>query len=158
MTTDPGKPIWTAWAETITKERGDNNRLDSPKARCLPSNVTYFGPLWEFVQSKDRMVWISDDDTPGFHQILINQEHPKDVNPGWYGHAVAKWDGDTLVVDRIGFDDRNWLERPGGMRGKLFADLPSFAWDNVQHLFQPAMTIALLAAIESLLCAVVASC
>jgi len=34
--------------------------------------------------------------------------------------------------------------------------LPSFAWDNVQHLFQPAVTIALLAAIESLLCAVVA--
>jgi SulP family sulfate permease len=34
--------------------------------------------------------------------------------------------------------------------------LPSFAWENVRHLFQPAMTIAMLAAIESLLCAVVA--
>ncbi|MCX6906094.1 MAG: sulfate permease [Verrucomicrobia bacterium] len=33
---------------------------------------------------------------------------------------------------------------------------PSLAWDNIQHLFQPAMTIAVLAAIESLLCAVVA--
>ena len=111
VTTDPGKPIWTAWAEKIAKERGDNLRADSPKARCLPSNVTYFGPLWEFVQSKDLMVWISDDDSPGFHQIYINKEHPKDVNPGWYGNSVAKWDGDTLVVDRIGFDERNWLDQ-----------------------------------------------
>jgi SulP family sulfate permease len=34
--------------------------------------------------------------------------------------------------------------------------LPSLSWENIQHLFQPALTIALLAAIESLLCAVVA--
>jgi len=45
----------------------------------------------------------------------------------------------------------------GGIpQGFPMPHLPSFAWDNVQHLFQPAMTIALLAAIESLLCAVVA--
>jgi sulfate permease, SulP family len=34
--------------------------------------------------------------------------------------------------------------------------IPAFSWENIRHLFQPAMTIALLAAIESLLCAVVA--
>src|ERR1700722_15868049 len=73
VTTDPGKPEWTAWADQIAKERNDNLRLDSPKARCQPSNVMFSGQLWEFVQSKDLMVWISDDDFPGFHQIYINR-------------------------------------------------------------------------------------
>lgn len=41
-------------------------------------------------------------------------------------------------------------------RGLPTPHLPALSWDNVQHLFQPAVTIALLAAIESLLCAVVA--
>jgi sulfate permease, SulP family len=55
-----------------------------------------------------------------------------------------------LPVETIG-------SRFGGIpQGFPLPRLPSFAWDNVRHLFQPAMTIALLAAIESLLCAVVA--
>ena len=110
VTTDPGKPEWTPWAEQIAKERNDNLRLDSPKARCQPSNVMFSGQLWEFVQSKDLMVWISDDDFPGFHQIYLNRNHPGDPNPGWYGHSVARWEGDTLVVDRVAFDERMWLD------------------------------------------------
>jgi hypothetical protein len=110
VTTDPGKPEWTPWAEQIARERTGNNRLDSPKARCLPSNVMFSGQVWEFVQSKEIMVWISDDDFPGFHQIYIGRNHPKDTNPTWYGNSVAKWEGDTLVVDRVAFDERMWLD------------------------------------------------
>ena len=110
VTTDPGKPEWTPWAEQIAGERNENNHLDSPKARCLPASVMFAGQLWEFVQNKDLIVWISDDDSPGFHQIYINREHPKFPNPGWYGHSVGKWDGDTLVVDRVAFDERMWLD------------------------------------------------
>jgi len=110
VTTDPGTPEWTAWAEQVASERNENNHLDSPKARCLPASVMFSGQLWEFVQSKDFLVWISDDDFPGFHQIYLNRDHPKDLNPAWYGHSVARWDGDTLVVDRVAFDERMWLD------------------------------------------------
>lgn len=107
---DPGKPEWTPWAQQVARERSENNRLDSPKARCLPSNIMFTGSVWEFVQSKDFLIWISDDDSPGFHQIYIGRNHPVDPNPAWYGHSVAKWEGDTLVVDRIAFDERMWLD------------------------------------------------
>ena len=107
---DPGKPEWTPWAQQIARERTENNRLESPKARCLPSNIMFTGAVWQFVQSKDFLIWISDDDSPGFHQIYIGRNHPPDPNPGWYGHSVAKWEGDTLVVDRIAFDERMWLD------------------------------------------------
>jgi hypothetical protein len=108
---DPGQPEWTAWAQQIARERTENNRLESPKARCLPSNIMFAGAVWQFVQSKDFLVWISDDDFPGFHQIYFNRNHPQDPNPAWYGHSVARWDGDTLVVDRISFDERMWLDQ-----------------------------------------------
>lgn len=38
---------------------------------------------------------------------------PKDPDPWYYGHAVGHWDGDTLVVDSVGYDDRSWLDADG---------------------------------------------
>jgi hypothetical protein len=35
------------------------------------------------------------------------------VQPWWYGYSVGKWDGDTLVVDTIGLNDRGWLDARG---------------------------------------------
>ncbi len=111
-TVDAGKPEWLPAAEAVAKERGSNNRKDSPQARCLPSAVLRFGPLFQLVQSKDYMVSISDDDSPGFHQIYLDgRKHPADPNPAWYGHNVGHWEGDTLVVDRVGFHERAWLDQ-----------------------------------------------
>jgi Carboxypeptidase regulatory-like domain len=111
-TTDPGKPEFLPKAEAVAKQRADNNRKDSPQARCLPAPVLRLGPVYETVQSPGVLVIISDDDSPGFHQIYIDgRAHPKDPMPGWYGNNVGHWDGDTLVVDRIGFTDRVWLDQ-----------------------------------------------
>ena len=112
MTVDPGKPEWLPFAQKIAKERADNNRKDSPQARCLPSPVLRLGPLYEVVQSKAFMVIISDDDSPGFHQIYLDgRGHPKEPDPLWYGHSVGHWEGDTLVVDRVNFEDGVWLDQ-----------------------------------------------
>jgi hypothetical protein len=110
-TIDPGKPEFLPGAIAIQKERLANNLKDSPQAHCLPSAALRNGPLWEFIQSKDFLVYISDDESPGFHQIYLDgRPHPADPNPAWYGHSIGRWDGDTLVVDRNGFDPRVWLD------------------------------------------------
>jgi len=111
-TVDPGKPEFLPAALAIQKQRRDANGKDSPQAHCLPSGPLRNGPLWEFVQSKDFLVYISDDESPGFHQIYLDgRAHPADPNPAWYGHSIGRWDGDTLVVDRVAFDDRVWLDQ-----------------------------------------------
>jgi hypothetical protein len=111
-TVGPGKPEMLASAEAIAKQREDNNRKDSPQAHCLPAPVLRLGPVYEIVQSKDFMVMISDDDSPGFHQIYLDgRAHPKDPMPAWYGNNVGRWDGDTLIIDRIGFNDKVWLDQ-----------------------------------------------
>jgi hypothetical protein len=111
-TVDPGKPQFLPKAVAMAKEIADNNRKDSPQAHCLPSAAIRLGPVYEMVQSPGITVVISDDDSPGFHQIYTDgRAHPKDPNPQWYGNSIGHWEGDTLVVDRVGFDPRVWLDQ-----------------------------------------------
>ncbi|HEY3826071.1 MAG TPA: carboxypeptidase-like regulatory domain-containing protein [Bryobacteraceae bacterium] len=111
-TVDPGKPEWLPNAVKVAQERAANNRLDSPQARCLPSPIIRLGPVYALVQSAKMMVRISDDDSPGFYQIYLDgRKHPADPMPAWYGHNVGHWDGDTLVIDRIGFNESSWLDQ-----------------------------------------------
>jgi hypothetical protein len=108
---EPGKPEWLPAAQKVAAERAANNRKDSPQVHCLPSAVVRRGPLIEFVQSKAVIIEMSDDDSPGFHHIYLSpREHPKEPDPLWYGDSVGRWDGDTLVVDRINFVEEVWLD------------------------------------------------
>lgn len=110
---DGGNPQYLPAAEAVARERREANNRDNPQARCLPGAVTRFGPLFQMVQSQDYLVIINDDESPGFHQVYINGKHPDDPNPAWYGHNIARWEEDTLVVDRIAFDERIWIDQAG---------------------------------------------
>jgi hypothetical protein len=111
-TVDAGKPEFLPAAVEIAKKRVEDNRKDSPQAHCLPAAVTRLGPLYEMVQSKAFLVVISDDDSPGFHQIYLDgRQHPKEPDYLWYGHSIGHWEGDRLVVDRVNFEENVWLDQ-----------------------------------------------
>jgi hypothetical protein len=66
------------------------------------------------VQTSSLIV-ILIEDNPGFRQIFLDgRSHPADWNPSWTGHSTGKWDKDTLVVDTVGFNNKNWLGGVGG--------------------------------------------
>jgi hypothetical protein len=49
-----------------------------------------------------------------YRQVFMDgRGFPKDMNPTWFGYSLGKWDGDTLVVDSRGFNDKSWLDDPG---------------------------------------------
>ena len=49
-----------------------------------------------------------------YRQIFMDgRKLPKDPNPTWMGYSVGRWEGDTLVVESAGFNDRSWLDRLG---------------------------------------------
>jgi len=134
-TVDPGKPEMLAWAEAKAKERAENNRKDSPQARCLPSAVLRLGPVYEIVHSPKLLVEISDDDSPGFHQVYLDgRPHPKDPNPAWYGHNIGHWEGDTLVVDRIGFNDKSWLDQEAHPHSEKLHVVERYRRPDLGHL------------------------
>ena len=112
LPSDPGKSEPLPWAQALVKERRENNLKDSPSGFCLPDGVTQFGNFhpYRVVQTPAILVMISEFDIPGYRQIFLDgRSHPKNLEPTWMGHSVGHWEGDTLLVDSVGFNDKTWL-------------------------------------------------
>ena len=104
----------TPWgAEVLKKRRGDNSK-DNPEAHCLPMGIcssTPKGRRGRFLQTPGLIV-ILYEASLGSRQIFTDGRPlpDDDPQPWWYGYSTGKWDGDTLVVETIGFRDDGWLD------------------------------------------------
>ena len=136
VTTDPGVAEWLPAAQAIAKRRTDNNSIESPQAHCLPSPVVRLGPLFELAQTGNFVVVISDDESPGFHQIHLDRSaHPKEADPDlWYGDSIGHWDGDTLVVDRVSFNEGIWLDQPAHPHSDKLHVIERYRRPDLGHL------------------------
>jgi len=87
-----------------------------PTGFCLFPGVTRIvGSPYptEFVQTRNRLV-ILYEYMHTFRVVPIDgRSHSADPNPSFFGESIGKWDGDTLVVDVVGFNDRFWLDPAG---------------------------------------------
>jgi hypothetical protein len=105
------------WARALWDER-QVHELE-PHTRCHPSGVsrqfqTPYGV--EFVQLPElQRIYIIDVGGPHtYREIYMDgRQHPRDLLPSSYGHSVGRWDGDTLVVDTVGFAETFWIDRTG---------------------------------------------
>jgi hypothetical protein len=134
-TVDAGQPEFLPNAIAVAKERADNNRKDSPQAHCMPSPVIRVGPVYAIIESPTIMAIISDDDSPGFHQVFLDgRPRSQDLTPQWYGTNIGHWDGDTLVVDRVGFNDRSWLDQGGHPHSNKLHVIERYTRPDLGHL------------------------
>jgi hypothetical protein len=103
------------WAETLYQQRKKDFGKDSMEALCLPMGPAYTTiPYREsrIIQTPAMIAILSDDLT--YRQIYMDgRELEKDPNPTWMGYSVGHWDGDTLVVESDGFNERTWLDSDG---------------------------------------------
>ncbi len=106
-----GPPEPLPWAEAAARQRGENLGKDLPQSHCLPMGPSWSGFFtpYRFVQTPDLLVIIDENGDPARQIYLDGRAHPKEFNPAFMGHSVAHWEGDTLVVDSVGFNDRAWL-------------------------------------------------
>jgi len=91
-------------------------QASDPEAHCLPAGVPRSTGLpypLRLMQSPGLIVMLLEGNVHTYRMILMDKEHPKDPNPTWMGHSTGKWEGDTLVVDTVGFNNGTWLD-PGG--------------------------------------------
>jgi hypothetical protein len=117
------------WAEVLYRRHRERNMMDDPTARCQPTGVpaldTY--PLPFKVLQMPGLVVILYENNTDFRQIFTDgREHPRDPQPTWMGYSVGKWDGDTFVVESIGFNDRSWLDRSGHPHSELLRVIERF--------------------------------
>jgi hypothetical protein len=89
---------------------------ESPLSHCLPEGMPLveMAPApYKIVQTPGLTVMLYERDTT-FRQVYMDgRKLPDDPQPSWLGYAVGKWDGDSLVVESAGFNDRGWLDARG---------------------------------------------
>jgi Carboxypeptidase regulatory-like domain len=119
---NPAPPLpLQPWADAIRHERVANNSKDMPQALCQPSSpiqiVSSFP--YKLVQTPTLIVMLEEFDVAMVRQVFLDgRPHPdpktgkmgsRTWNPSWLGHSVGRWEGDTLVIDTVGFNDRSWF-------------------------------------------------
>ena len=108
--TSAERPSPLEWAATIARKNVENSLRDSPTALCLPGWVIPAQPiLYKFVQTPALIVLLFELEPHNRQIFMDGRSHPADPDPTWVGHSIGKWEGDTLVVDTIGYNDRSWL-------------------------------------------------
>jgi hypothetical protein len=101
-------PPMQPWALEIQKQLLAMGVEPNAATFCLPqaASLTTLPFPFKLVQNDSVIVHIVEFATPGFRQIFLDgREHPKEWNPSWHGHSIGKWEGDTLVVDTVGFNE-----------------------------------------------------
>ena len=99
------------WAAELTKKRMSK---DDPEARCLPAGVPRLPPYpWKIVQTPSLVVFLFEGNIHTYRQIFLDGRGHADNGPTWYGDSIGHWEGDTLVVDTVGFNDRFWFDFAG---------------------------------------------
>jgi hypothetical protein len=104
------------WAAKKVLESFNKRGIDDPAAFCLPPGLPRMAILGLFplqiVQTPKQLV-ILYEYMNAFRVIPVNGKHSDDMIPTYLGDSVAHWEGDTLVIDVIGFNDKTWLTATG---------------------------------------------
>jgi hypothetical protein len=104
------------WAADLRKQRLAENSKDHPDAHCLPLHPVqlHSHPQPRKIIQTPGEVLIIYEANDGLRQIFTDgRPLPVDPEPWWFGYSTGKWDGDTLVVQTIGFRDMMWIDEEG---------------------------------------------
>jgi hypothetical protein len=109
-----GEEPLTPAAGALLRQRMQSGK--KPSSLCAPTGVplTELVPApYKIVQTPGLMLMLYEGDT-FFRQVYMDgRKHPTDPQPSWLGYSVGRWEGDSLVVDVMGFNDRSPLDAMG---------------------------------------------
>ncbi len=112
----PGEMTMLPWAAAFTREQFMALGKNHPVSKCLPPGVplSYTTPVpFKIVQTADLVV-ILYEYSNSFRQVFMDgRALPSDPQPTWVGYSIGRWDGDALVVETAGFNDKTWLDGVG---------------------------------------------
>jgi hypothetical protein len=112
----PGGLPYQPWAAALVAERTANGAKDDPHAYCLPPNFprAFSFPQYIKIVPTPTFTVMLHEFNASWRQIFTDgRPLPVDPNPAWNGYSTGHWEGDTLVVESIGFRDDLWLDLGG---------------------------------------------
>jgi hypothetical protein len=108
-----------AWAQALVEQRREDLGRDYMNVKCVPLGPGYAtsadstgAEMMKIVQTPGLILILNPDLT--YRQVFLDGRALESApNPTWMGYSVGHWDGDTLVVESFGFNDRTWLDHDG---------------------------------------------
>ena len=125
MAEKPEEPEMQPWAEEKYKAarvgRGPNEfgrqDLDPTFSSCMPQGPTDLMldefRIFELRQFPDEVLLLFDQDHLVRRIYMDGRGHPDGYTSTWMGHSIGKYEGDTLVVDTVGLNDKTRVDRVG---------------------------------------------
>jgi hypothetical protein len=107
------------WADALVQQRKENLGKDYMNVLCVPLGPAYTtdadstgAEMMKIIQTPGLILILNPDLT--YRQIFMDGRALEAApNSSWMGYSVGRWDGDTLVVESFGFNDRSWLDHDG---------------------------------------------
>lgn len=143
-------------AETNRITAANNRLIGEAHTKCWPTGMPgMMQPPFgiEFLQTKGRITILSEvSNLPRTIYLNVKQPAADDILPGWNGHSVGHWEGDVLLVDTIGFNDRQprvtpqthiteriFLEKDGHLIDEITIDDPTIYTEphHVRYRYKP---------------------
>ena len=107
------------WAQALVQQRKEDLGKDYMNVVCVPLGPGYAtdadstgAEMMKIIQTPALIIILNPDMT--YRQIFLDGRALEPApNPSWMGYSVGRWEGDTLVVESFGFNDRTWLDHDG---------------------------------------------
>jgi hypothetical protein len=112
----PGDPSYQPAFKKIYDERKADKGKNDPERLCLPDGAVRLNPLpYKIVQGPKMVALLWEGNTHSYRRFFLDgRKHNLDIEPESYtGQSIGTWDGDALVVDTVGFNDKTWLDSTG---------------------------------------------
>jgi len=117
MAEKPAEPEMLPWAEEKYRAVKAGKTRDSNFTGCTPQSPTDLmldnRRRYELRQFPDVVLLLFDEDHLVRRIYMDGRGHPDGYQSTWMGHSIGKYEGDTLVIDTVGFNDKNWIDRDG---------------------------------------------
>jgi hypothetical protein len=119
---DYTNPVLQPWAAEMLRKFGElslaGKGYPTPRNQCWPEQVPFVLANYgmQILQQPDKVTILYPYDHQ-YRQVRLNEPHPAQVTPSWYGHSVGHYEGDALVVDTVGikvgpFSMIDWFGTP----------------------------------------------
>ncbi len=113
-------PLLPAAAALLEKRLADSDRgypFPNTMASCLPGGMPLMviagAPYPIQILETPGQVTLLFEEQNHFRIIHLDGRHPEDPDPGFMGHSIGHWEGDTLVVDTVGLNERTTIDQVG---------------------------------------------
>jgi hypothetical protein len=119
----------------IVRQRTEEYWKTRPSYQCLPSGPEADRSAgWKRILQTPTTIAILNDDLTYRVIHMDGRQLEKDPAPSWQGYSVGRWEGDTLVVDSNGYNDKTWLSRYGQPHTTALRVTERFQRKDVGHL------------------------